>query len=235
MLRQLRGTASARTTARRSPRFNYRIGTYGSIREFLFHRIDKTPELQNWTHRAPDDPAVALLEGASILGDILTFYQETYANEAYLRTARWRESISDLVRLLGYRLSPAVGGNAIFAFELKKDEPVMIPAGFPLKATLEGLPKPAEFETTEEITAYPWLNRFNLFRPLEDGDITPATTEFYISYPEQLTDPIDLKVGDRLLVGEVAGEQTVSRMPKSSSWIRSAHSTGASITRSRET
>ncbi len=184
------------------PRFNYRIGTYGSIREFLFNRIDMTPDLRNWTHRAPDDPAVALLEGASILGDILTFYQETYANEAFLRTAQWRESIADLVRLLGYRLSPAVGGNAVFAFELKKDESVVIPAGFPLKATLEELPKPAEFETTEEITAFPWLNRFNLFRPLEDGDITPLTTEFYISYPEQLLEPIDLKVGDRLIMGE---------------------------------
>lgn len=191
-------------------RFNYRIGTYGSIREYLFNRIDMTPELQNWTHREPDDPAVALLEGASILGDILTFYQETYANEAYLRTAQWRESIGYLVRLLGYRLSPAVGGHAVFAFELKKDEPVTIPAGFPLKASLEYLSKLAEFETTEEITAYPWFSRFNLFRPLEDGDITPATTEFYIAYPEQLTDPIDLKVGDRLLVGELQVDNSFS-------------------------
>lgn len=183
-------------------RFNYRIGTYGSIREFLFHHIDKTPNLQRWTHRAADDPAVALLEGASILGDILTFYQETYANEAFLRTATWRDSIAALVRLLGYRLSPAVGGKAVFAFELKKDEPVVIPVGFPLKATLEELPKPAEFEATEEITAYPWLNRFNLFRPLTGGDITPETTEFYISSPDQLIAPIDLKVGDRLMIGD---------------------------------
>src|SRR5215204_975393 len=124
-------------------RFNYRIGTYGSIREFLFNRVDATPELQTWTYRAPDDPGVALLEGASILGDILTFYQEAYANEAYLRTAQWRESIADLVRLLGYRLSPGVGGNAVFAVELKKDEAVTIPAGFPLKATLENIEKPS--------------------------------------------------------------------------------------------
>jgi len=184
-------------------RFNYRIGTYGSIREFLFSRIDSTSDLQTWTHRAADDPAVALLEGASILGDILTFYQETYANEAFLRTAQWRESISDLVRLLGYRLSPAVGGKATFAFELKKDEAVTVPAGFPVKATLEDFEKPSDFETVEEITAYPWLNEFRLYRTLLDGDITPETTEFYISAPEQLIDPIDLKVGDRLLIGQI--------------------------------
>ncbi len=184
------------------PQFNYRIGSYGTMREWLFHQINQTPSLKNWTHRTPDDPAIALLEGASILGDILTFYQETYANEAFLRTAKWRESISDLVRLLGYRLSPPLGGNATFAFEIKKDEPVVIPAGFPLKATLETSPKPSDFETKEEITAYPWLSSFNLYRALEDGDITPQTTEFYISWSEQSTNPIDLKVGDRLLVGE---------------------------------
>ena len=184
------------------PRFNYRIGTYGSIREFLFHQLDQTPALQSWTHRAPDDPAVALMEGASVLGDILTFYQETYANEAFLRTAQWRESIADLVRWLGYRLSPGVGGKAVFVFEIKKHEPVLIPARFPLKAALEHFDKPAEFETAGPVTAYPWLNRFNLYRPLEDRDITPATTEFYISAPEQLLFPVALKPGERLMIGE---------------------------------
>ena len=48
-----------------------------------------------WTHRDADDPGIALMEGAAILGDILTFYQEHYANEAYLRTAAWRERLSD--------------------------------------------------------------------------------------------------------------------------------------------
>lgn len=184
------------------PHFNYRIGNYGSIREFLFHQLNKTPELGAWTHREPDDPAVALIDGAAILGDILTFYQETYANESFLRTAVWRESISDLVRLLGYRLSPPVGGKATFAFELKKDEPVTIPVGFPLKATLEDLPKPADFETLEEITAYPSLNRFNLFRPLEKRDITSETTEFRIAAPNQFETPIPIVAGDRLMIGE---------------------------------
>ena len=183
-------------------RFNYRIGTYGSIREFLFHQLDKTPALHTWTHREPDDPAVALMEGAAILGDILTFYQETYANEAFLRTARWRDSIADLVRWLGYRLSPAVGGKAVFAFEIRKQDPVTIPARFPLKATLEQFEKPADFETVEETVAYPGLNRFNLYRPLEDGDVTPATTEFYITAPQQLLYPVALKAGERLLLGE---------------------------------
>lgn len=188
------------------PRFNYRIGTYASIREFLFDRINQTANLQSWTHREPDDPAIALLEGAAILGDILTFYQETYANEAFLRTAQWRESIADLVRPLGYRLSPAIGGGATFAFEIKKTEAVVVPANFPVKATLEETGKPAEFETKEQITAYPWLSRFNLFKPLVEKKIEDTTTEFYISAPNQFASAIEIKAGDRLMIGESDAE-----------------------------
>src|SRR4030095_15847875 len=82
-------------------RINYRIGDYADIREALLLNLDKEDKLSGWTHRGADDPGIALLEGASILGDILTFYQELYANEAYLNTAQWRDSISDLVKPLG--------------------------------------------------------------------------------------------------------------------------------------
>ena len=96
----------------------YRVGTYSIMIESMLRRLDKDDVLSVWTHREGDDPGIALLEGAAILGDILTQYQEVYANEAFLRTAQWRESIADLVRLLGYRLSPGVGGAATFAFFL---------------------------------------------------------------------------------------------------------------------
>jgi hypothetical protein len=146
-------------------RIDYRIGTYPDFREALFRNLNKNQVLEAWTHRDADDPGIALLEGASILGDILTFYQELYANEAYLGTAKWRESIADLVRLTGYRLSPGIGGHAVFAFEVKGDKPVIIPGGFQVKAQLEGSEKPEEFETASEVKAYPHLSRFHLYGP----------------------------------------------------------------------
>jgi hypothetical protein len=182
----------------------YRLGSYADIREFLLRNLDKTLGLSQWTHRGADDPGIALLEGAAILGDILTFYQELYANEAFLRTAQWRESIADLVRLLGYRLSPGLGGRATFAFEIKGDQPVTIPTGFPVKAEVEGLDQPADFETSEAAIGYPWLSKFNLFRPLVWPLVTSATKELYIETPDQLTSPVALKDGDRLLVGVAA-------------------------------
>ncbi|MGH6689631.1 MAG: hypothetical protein ACREF4_02980, partial [Gammaproteobacteria bacterium] len=69
------------------PRIAYRIGRYAEFVEAMTRSIDAAPELTAWTHRDADDPGIALLEGAAILGDILSFYQEHYANEAYLRTA----------------------------------------------------------------------------------------------------------------------------------------------------
>jgi len=194
------------------PHIKYRVGSYAEIREALLRNLDKTPGLSQWTHRGADDPGIALLEGASILGDILTFYQELYANEAFLRTAQWRESISDLVRLLGYRLSPGLGGNATFAFQIKGDEAVTVPLNFPLKAEVEGLTKPADFETTEQIIAYPWLSNFNLYRRLFTPDIEIQTTEFYIFSPDQFLTPIELKPNDRLLIAEADNPSNPSRL-----------------------
>jgi hypothetical protein len=65
-------------------RIRRRIGTYTTLRDFLLRRLNGEPTLAAWTHRGADDPGIALLEGAAILGDILTFYQELYANEACL-------------------------------------------------------------------------------------------------------------------------------------------------------
>src|SRR4051794_39664395 len=108
------------------PRIAYRIGRYADFLEAMTRGIDAAPELAAWTHREADDPAIALMQGAAILGDILTFYQEHYANEAFLRTAAWRESVAELVRLTGYRLAPGIGGRATLAFEARGDQPVSI-------------------------------------------------------------------------------------------------------------
>lgn len=180
---------------------NYRIGTFADFREAMFRQLDATPNLVGWTHRKPDDPGIALLEGAAILGDILTFYQELYANEAFLGTAQWRDSISDLLRLLGYRLSPGLGGRGTFAFEVKGTKAVTVPKGFSVKATVEGTGKEAEFETVSEFVAYPWLSRFQLFRPLQQPQVNSNTTEFYISSPDQDLSPIVLQADDKILIG----------------------------------
>jgi hypothetical protein len=140
----------------------YRIGSYADMRSFMLGRLDEEPALARFTHRKSDDPAIALIESAAIVGDILSFYQQLYANEAFLRTAQWRESVADLVKLLGYRLAPGLGGHARFALVASGTRPLTVPQGFGFKAQLDGAPKPADFETSAAVTAYPGLSEFHL-------------------------------------------------------------------------
>ncbi len=186
---------------------DYRIGTYTDLRAHLFDQLDKAPALAAWTHRGVDDPGIALLEGAAMVADILTFYQNLYANEAYLRTAQWRESVIDLVRLLGYRLAPGVGGEGVFALALKNNaKPITVPKGFGLKAQLAGSDKPAEFETAQALAAYPRLSRFHLYRPrLPAANIAAGSRQLEIQAVDGNADAASIKAfkikaGDRLML-----------------------------------
>lgn len=191
-------------------RIQYRIGVYPDILDAVLRKLDADPLLAPWTHREPDDPGIALLEGAAIVGDILTFYQEHYANEAYLRTAAWRESVADLVRLTGYILSPGVGGKTVFALEVKDknktNKPVTLPKGFPIKAQVKGLDTAADFETVEETVHYPAFNKFHLYRPRRPmGNIATGTTQlevFSVMGKNDFTSiqSLDIKAGDRIML-----------------------------------
>lgn len=178
----------------------YRIGGFTEMRAHILDQINKAPALQAWTHRGNDDPGIAMVESAAIVGDILTFYQKLYANESYIRTARWRESIADLVRLSGYCLSPGVAGQTTFSLEVKGDVPVNVPAGFGLKAQLEDVTEPVEFETRAELTAQPRLSVFNLYRPRQIPSIAPGTNQFVIV----TGDGSSFAKNDRLLVGSAS-------------------------------
>jgi hypothetical protein len=188
------------------PRIGYRIGRYEDFVEVMLRGIDAALPLQAWTHREPDDPAIALLHGAAIVGDILSFYQEHYANEAYLRTAAWRESVAELVRLTGYRLAPGLGGQATFAFEVRGSQPVTIRAGFPIKADLQDVPDPADFQTEAELLAYPQLGRFHLYRQrLPAATLAAGATTIELTAVAGATDSLslagfELKPGDKLLL-----------------------------------
>lgn len=150
-------------------RIAYRIGSYAELREHMLDLLNKSPELAAWTHRAADDPGIALLEGTAEVGDILTFYQQLYANEAFLRTAQWQQSVVELVQLTGYRLAPGVGGLAEFALTVKGERPITVPKGFAFKAQLKGEKQPAQFESISELIAYPALNQFSLYQPRSGG------------------------------------------------------------------
>lgn len=184
---------------------DYRIGDYRSMLADMIASIDAAPALAEWTHREPDDPGIALLQSAAIVGDILAFYQHVYANEAFLRTAKWRESVADLVRVLGYRLAPGLGGRARFAIAVKGARPVRIPAGFAISVQLPDGPKPSMFETSAPLDAVADLSRFHFYRPHHLPRIDNGADTFQLD-----GDVPPLAPGDRLVAG-VAGGRVLSQ------------------------
>jgi hypothetical protein len=184
---------------------DYRIGTYSDFREALLRKLDQDPVLAPWSYRGPDDPGIALIEAASVLGDILTFYQDLYANELYLPTATLPQSIAGLVRLVGYRLSPGVGGQGIFAFEVSGNKPVKIPPGFPVTADISGLPDTATFETVSEIVALPALSKFPLYAPFTVPSVASGTSKFAIDTAQLTAAGVTLEKNNRLMLIDPSG------------------------------
>src|SRR5438132_8804707 len=99
----------------------YRVGAHAQFKETLHARLSASgqPALAGFTTRDSDDFSIALLDAWATVGDVLTFYQERIANEAYLRTATERLSVLELARLIGYQLRPGVAAATYMAFTLE--------------------------------------------------------------------------------------------------------------------
>jgi len=106
----------------------YRVGTFASFQRALIDGVGAQPVLLPWSSRDGDDYGIELLQLWAYLADVLTFYQERIANEAFLRTAVQRESLIRLAELLGYKLAPGVAATAFLAFITDPGAGLTIPA-----------------------------------------------------------------------------------------------------------
>jgi uncharacterized phage protein gp47/JayE len=80
--------------------FDYTSKDYFSIREELIARVqDRVP---NWTGSDPADFGIALVEAFAYMGDLLSYYIDRAANEAFLTTATQRESVLNIAQTYGY-------------------------------------------------------------------------------------------------------------------------------------
>jgi hypothetical protein len=137
----------------------YRVGTFAAFREAMLEAIARQPALRGLSTRQSDDPAITLLELWAAVADVLTFYQERIANEAFLRTAMERDSVLRLVRLLDYHLRPGLAATTQLAFTVDDGATVRIPVGLRVMSTPGQDERPQTFETVEAITADARLNR----------------------------------------------------------------------------
>ena len=137
----------------------YRAGRYSTFNASMLAALSDPafPALAPLRTRDTTDFSIALIDAWSVAMDILTFYQERFANEAYLRTATDQRSVFELARLVGYAPSSGVAASAVLAFTLSSapgsPDTVLIPAG----SRVLSVPGPGQtaqtFETSADLTA----------------------------------------------------------------------------------
>ncbi|MEV7731565.1 baseplate J/gp47 family protein [Streptomyces sp. NPDC088921] len=147
------------------PVLRTRMGTFGSFRRTMLERIATHAQLAALTSRDPDDHAIALLEQWAALADVLTFYSERYANEAYLGTATRDDSVRRLVRLIGYRPRPGVSATTTLAFTFGDRAALTVPSGFAVQSVPGPGEEPQTFETLENCAGDWRLNTLPVVGP----------------------------------------------------------------------
>jgi hypothetical protein len=139
----------------------YRAGGYVGFRHALLQALPGENELtqelggqvvQIWRPGAEGDLAVQMVEWWAYLSEVLSFYTERAANEAYLRTAQMPESVNRLIRLLGYRPRPALGASGTLAALLNGTKPLVLPQGLQIQSKPGPSRQPQTFELAADTT-----------------------------------------------------------------------------------
>ena len=176
----------------------YRVGTHGSFKTTMLAGLAGPGGIPALTTRADDDPAIALLDAAAVLLDVLTFYQERIANEGYLRTVTERMSVLELARAIGYELKPGVAASTYLAFEMETAPTAPTSAIIAVGTKVQSLPgqdeKPQTFETVEQIEARPIWNKL-LPQQAAPQTLSAAMTTLWLSGAA-----LNLQTGDMLLI-----------------------------------
>jgi hypothetical protein len=218
-----------------APPIDYLAKDYASFRQAL---IDLIPTLlPDWKERRAADLGIALVELLAYAGDHLSYFQDAVANEAYLETARQRESVRRHARLIDYRLHDGVSARAFVHIQVNNTGTV--PAGTSVVtriiSPLTEEPPPhgpeidfayrqdaldaadAVFETQTDAVLHPALNEIVIWAwgnrqcCLPKGTTSVDLVGNLAADPS--TDPPDtwrLKPGDFLLLEEMIGPETGS-------------------------
>ncbi|MCC4765503.1 putative baseplate assembly protein [Methanosarcina sp. DH1] len=156
---------------------NYRLGNHPIFLRHMLNQLptqiikgktingtdepDKWPLARIFTGDS-EDPTVALLDACAVVADVITFYQERIANEAFLRTATERQSVLELARSVGYELKPGVSASTYVVFTVDdtvdKGKTVEVPKGTKIQSIPPPDKLPQTFETMEDLEASKELN-----------------------------------------------------------------------------
>jgi len=122
---------------------DYTARDFNSIRSELLKLTEiLTPE---WTDKQPGDIGVTILEAVAYVADILSYTLDRDMNESYLATAQTRESVVNLLRLIGYELQPASPATVSMVIRTTIDD-VVLPEGFKVRTEGNSFSESLEYE-----------------------------------------------------------------------------------------
>lgn len=158
----------------------WRPGSYATFRQAMIEAIASGPPnpldpddtlwplqvrnaLAKLTTRDDADHAIMCIDLFAAVSDVLSFYSERYANEIFMRTARERDSVLRLARLIGYRLAPGLAATTSLAFTLDPGATTVIRSGLKIMS-VPGQDEVAQtFETIGSVSADARLNDVALY------------------------------------------------------------------------
>jgi len=145
------------------------IGTFADFRAALLGEIQNGPQdhpaLARWRARDRDDLGLMLLEMWAYVCDVVAFYDQVIANEAYLRTAVQRPSLRRLAALIGYLPKPALAASVRLGVLVEGRLPVVLPPGTGFRSAAFDAEPPQAFETSTALTSHPDANDLTVVPP----------------------------------------------------------------------
>jgi hypothetical protein len=170
------------------PPIDYTSRDYTSLINDLLTLIPSY--LPEWTDRSPGDFGIVLLELFAYMGDILNYYSDRIANEAFIATAQQRQSVLNLAALLDYAPHgnvaavvslPSGGiGGLLFTISQPSPQPVLIPANTQVSTTLTGT-QTVIFETTQDL----WIYGDGIYGTLNATSTGLASQQYVLQDPTQ--------------------------------------------------
>ena len=106
-----------------------------------------------WHEGINADYQTMFVELWAYLADVLTFYQERIANEAFLGTATLRDSLLRLAGLIDYRPTPGAAAEGWVGFTVAANQSLTVPAGFRVGSRPQPGQQQVVFETAAPAVA----------------------------------------------------------------------------------
>lgn len=160
------GTAPCVAAPLPAPAISYLAKDYLSFRQLILDRLALL--MPGWTERHAPDLGIALAELLAYSGDMLSYYQDAVATEAFLDTARQRISVRRHARLVDYQLHEGCNARAWICIGTDTDYPLELDDAVFVTA----LPAVPGQERTilgwDELRALP-PGSFEVFEPLLPG------------------------------------------------------------------